>query len=63
MSDPSDRRNKLQLLIDAQVLTQDGARELGQRGVAALDRLDPGQVQTLIDVANKVGRNPNCWLI
>lgn len=54
---------KLKRLVEAKVVTEEGARELGQQVRNAIEGLDPGQVQTLIDVADHAGRRPNCWLI
>jgi hypothetical protein len=48
--------------LGARVLTPAGAKKLGAR-LGKIEKLTVRQVQTLIDVANRVGRKPNCWLI
>jgi hypothetical protein len=50
-------------LVRARVLERDSARILGPTALTRLEELTRVQVQTLIDVANKVGRRPRCWFI
>jgi hypothetical protein len=54
---------KLTRLLRARVLTRAGADRLGATAIDRIEDLGARQVQTLIDVANHVGRNPKCWLI
>jgi hypothetical protein len=50
-------------LSRAGLLTSSSDRSFGAAGLERIERLTRSQVQTLIDVARKVGRKPRCWLI
>ena len=50
-------------LVQAEVLEEDAFERLGADALRKIEELAPGQVDTLIDVANHVGREPRCWLI
>lgn len=60
---PAGEGPNLRRLLRARVLTAVGARKLGATGLRRIEALTGRQVQTLIDVANRVGRKPKCWLI
>ena len=50
-------------LSRARLLTSSSDGILGAAGMEKIERLTGPQVQTLINVARKVGRKPRCWLI
>lgn len=60
---PAGDGANLKRLVGARVLTADCARRLGATSLRRIEALTGREVQTLINVANKVGRNPRCWLI
>lgn len=53
----------LRRLLRARVLTRAGVGRLGASALEKIEDLRNTQVQTLIDVANHLGRKPKCWLI